>query len=186
MKTKIYFLTTDEEPVPETAVRFDDDEHVHAVAEAYPEQFPLDQGEKNIPADEDHEEPINEVAPQTDSPQIKTPEAVVADEPVAAEVPEAPVVALDPVVKAPKKNVRVELEEEEEDDAVAPFGGRRGSQAAPQPHHTFFPVNFGSTSGGAIAIANSYSTGKGGTATSHATAYGSPAKQKSKKRSDSE
>lgn len=83
-------------------------------------------------------------------------------------------------MKNPRKDVRVELEEDEE-DAVVPYG-RRGSQAQPQPHHTFFPVNFGSTSGGAIAIANSYSTGKGGTATSHATAYGSPAKPKSKKR----
>lgn len=36
-------------------------------------------------------------------------------------------------------------------------------------------MNFGSTAGGAIAVANSFSTGKGGTASSHATAYGSPA-----------
>lgn len=50
------------------------------------------------------------------------------------------------------------------------------------PLNTFFPMNFGRTSGGAIAIANSFSTGKGGTASSHATAYGSAAKQRSKKR----
>lgn len=178
------FYIIDEEPVPQTAVRFDDDEHVHAIAEAYPEQYPLDQGEKNIPAEEDQEEPINEVIPQPESSLSKTPEAQQPQEnPIfQADAPaeERPYPALNPIVKNPRKDVRVELEEDEE-DAVVPYG-RRGSQAQPQPHHTFFPVNFGSTSGGAIAIANSYSTGKGGTATSHATAYGSPAKPKSKKR----
>lgn len=169
-------------------MRFDDDEHVHAVAEAYPEQYPLDQGEKNIPAEEDQEEPINEVFQQPDSSLSKTPEA---PQPQPQENPifqaDAPAPASDqafaapnPIVKNPRKDVRVELEEDEE-DGVVPYG-RRGSQGQQQPHHTFFPVNFGSTSGGAIAIANSYSTGKGGTATSHATAYGSPAKPKSKKR----
>ncbi|EDW19667.2 uncharacterized protein Dmoj_GI11397 [Drosophila mojavensis] len=46
--------------------------------------------------------------------------------------------------------------------------------AAPLPAGTFFPIDFGGTSGGAIAIANSFSTGEGGSATSHAIAYGSP------------
>jgi len=44
----------------------------------------------------------------------------------------------------------------------------------PLPSGTFFPIDFGGTSGGAIAIANSFSTGEGGSATSHAIAYGSP------------
>lgn len=38
----------------------------------------------------------------------------------------------------------------------------------------FFPVEFGGTGGGAIAIANAYSTGESGSASSHAIAYGSP------------
>ncbi|XP_023168120.1 uncharacterized protein LOC111597555 [Drosophila hydei] len=46
--------------------------------------------------------------------------------------------------------------------------------AAPLPAGTFFPIDFGGTNGGAIAIANSFSTGEGGSATSHAIAYGSP------------
>ncbi|KAH8419594.1 hypothetical protein KR222_008127 [Zaprionus bogoriensis] len=45
---------------------------------------------------------------------------------------------------------------------------------APLPAGTFFPIDFGGTNGGAIAIANSFSTGEGGSATSHAIAYGSP------------
>lgn len=49
-----------------------------------------------------------------------------------------------------------------------------GAEAKPLPNGTFFPINFGGTAGGAIAIANSFSTGEGGTATSHAVAYGSP------------
>jgi hypothetical protein len=42
----------------------------------------------------------------------------------------------------------------------------------------YFPVYFRNVEGAAIAIANSYSTGKGGTATSHAVAYGAPAEKK--------
>lgn len=44
----------------------------------------------------------------------------------------------------------------------------------PLPSGTFFPVDFGGATGGAIAIANSFSTGEGGSATSHAIAYGTP------------
>lgn len=48
------------------------------------------------------------------------------------------------------------------------------SKAKPLPAGTFFPVDFGGATGGAIAIANSFSTGEGGAATSHAIAYGNP------------
>uniref|UniRef100_A0A182N9K3 Transmembrane protein n=1 Tax=Anopheles dirus TaxID=7168 RepID=A0A182N9K3_9DIPT len=79
-----------------------------------------------------------------------------------------------------KKKVTVQLDsasdEDEQDEQEVSFGTRRGSGSRPSaPAGPMFPVTFGSTSGGAIAIANSYSTGKGGSATSHATAYGSPA-----------
>lgn len=75
-------------------------------------------------------------------------------------------------------------EEDEEDDAPWPFG-RRNVPA----YNTFFPIVFGgypvggrskkgneenSYPGGATAIANSFSTGKGGVASSHATAFGDP------------
>ncbi|XP_065361719.1 skin secretory protein xP2 isoform X2 [Calliphora vicina] len=85
-----------------------------------------------------------------------------------------------------------EADEEEEEEHVAPVVTRRparrpsaGKKPAkatapakkeqkPLPVGTFFPINFGGTKGGAIAIANSFSTGEGGSATSHAIAYGSP------------
>ncbi|XP_023300188.1 skin secretory protein xP2 isoform X2 [Lucilia cuprina] len=86
-----------------------------------------------------------------------------------------------------------EADEEEEEEHVAPVApvtrrparrpsaGKKPSKAAPAkkeqkplPVGTFFPINFGGTKGGAIAIANSFSTGEGGSATSHAIAYGSP------------
>uniref|UniRef100_A0A6P4G3D0 Translation initiation factor IF-2 n=1 Tax=Drosophila rhopaloa TaxID=1041015 RepID=A0A6P4G3D0_DRORH len=58
---------------------------------------------------------------------------------------------------------------------AAPAGGKPSKKpAAPLPAGTFFPIDFGGTNGGAIAIANSFSTGEGGSATSHAIAYGSP------------
>ena len=79
------------------------------------------------------------------------------------EVEEAPVVvakkpARRPVAKKPAK-------------AAAP-----AKPAKPAlPAGTFFPIDFGGTNGGAIAIANSFSTGEGGSATSHAIAYGNAA-----------
>ncbi|XP_049294998.1 uncharacterized protein LOC125769951 isoform X1 [Anopheles funestus] len=80
-----------------------------------------------------------------------------------------------------KKKVTVQLDSSEDDqeDEEVSVGTRRGSGSRPTSGGgsagPMFPVTFGSTNGGAIAIANSYSTGKGGSATSHATAYGSPA-----------
>lgn len=56
----------------------------------------------------------------------------------------------------------------------AKAGAPSKKEQKPLPTGTFFPINFGGTKGGAIAIANSFSTGEGGSATSHAIAYGSP------------
>lgn len=42
------------------------------------------------------------------------------------------------------------------------------------PPTSYFPLQFGENARGAIAIANSFSTGDSGSATSHAVAYGSP------------
>lgn len=100
--------------------------------------------------------------------------------PVIAPVAPQQDVPVAPVKKNKKKVVLadpapVEAEDDEEDYApTATKAGRPSAAAQPWPQ-SFFPMNFGSTSGGAIAVANSFSTGKGGTATSHATAYGSSA-----------
>ncbi|XP_039149461.1 translation initiation factor IF-2 isoform X2 [Drosophila simulans] len=76
-------------------------------------------------------------------------------------VPVKPIIARRPAAKKPVK-------------AASPAGKPSKKPAAPLPAGTFFPIDFGGTNGGAIAIANSFSTGEGGSATSHAIAYGSP------------
>nr|XP_019546243.2 uncharacterized protein LOC109416628 [Aedes albopictus] len=125
-------------------------------AAAYPsEQYPIEEPHQDVPAvyEDEAEEPI-------------------ADEPLAAPAVPAPVPAATvPEKKKKKVPVQVDSNEEEEQDAQV---SRRGADDA-GASNAFFPINFGSASGGAIAIANSYSTGKGGSATSTATAYGSPA-----------
>ncbi|XP_065074108.1 uncharacterized protein LOC135698136 isoform X2 [Ochlerotatus camptorhynchus] len=126
------------------------DPNVQSVADVYPgEQFPLeDEVQQDVPAfhELEAEEPI-------------------ADESFAA----APAVIPD----KKKKKVTVQLDSAEEDEQDTQVS-RRGASRPAAPN-AYFPINFGSASGGAIAIANSYSTGKGGSATSTATAYGSPA-----------
>lgn len=71
-----------------------------------------------------------------------------------------------------KKQVKKPIEEEDDEENFIPR----------MPSGAFFPMFFGyggrSSHGGApgspIAVANAYSTGRGGVATSHATAYGAP------------
>lgn len=127
------------------------DPNVQSVADVYPgEQFPLE----------------DEVQHDVLAVHELEAEEPLADESFAA--PAAPAVIPD----KKKKKVTVQLdsaEEEEQDSQVS----RRGASRPATPN-AYFPINFGSASGGAIAIANSYSTGKGGSATSTATAYGSP------------
>lgn len=100
-----------------------------------------------------------------------------------------------PKVQHGKKNKKVQVveDDEEEDDEdddepsvpFVPFKGNRRRQNYPNLNN-FFPMVFsfpggvsraggsspGSPPGAVTAIANSYSTGKGGVASSVATAYG--------------
>lgn len=55
--------------------------------------------------------------------------------------------------------------------ARRPASSNKKQTAAAAVPHTFFPMTFGSTGGGTVAVANSFSTGKG-SAASHAVAYG--------------
>lgn len=83
----------------------------------------------------------------------------VASVPIAHDVPEdIPEVPVLHFVPTGHKKTPVQLDEDddEDDDVVPVRANNRGA-----PGSTFFPVSFGSTNGGAIAIANSYSTGKG-------------------------
>ncbi|XP_019546223.3 uncharacterized protein LOC109416608 [Aedes albopictus] len=130
------------------------DPNVEAVAEANPAEVPVeDESNQDAPA-------VNETED----------EESVADEPTAA--PVAPAVAPATVPEKKKKKVpAVPVDSDEEEEQVTK-GGRRGASDSAAPN-AFFPISFGSTSGGPIAIANSYNTGKEGTASSTAIAHGS-------------
>lgn len=95
-------------------------------------------------------------------------------------LPEEPVA---PTTVSPKKKVHISLdipdastsndnenEEEDDDESFNPPKPNRKNGAG-SPTYTFFPVTFGRTAGGTVAIANAYSTGKGAVR-SHAIAYG--------------
>lgn len=89
-----------------------------------------------------------------------------------------------PLISTTPSPPNEEAEEEEDEPASAwPFNSRKFSA-----YNTFFPIVLGgypgsrsrnaddenSYPGAATAIANSFSTGKGGVASSHATAFGDP------------
>ncbi|XP_053956711.1 skin secretory protein xP2 isoform X2 [Anastrepha ludens] len=104
-------------------------------------------------AAESEDDADNAVAVQDDDDVVEEDDDAYAPVPVAPKVP-----ARRPVAKKPAK-----------------AGCAGCSKAAkPLPAGTFFPVDFGGATGGAIAIANSFSTGESGSATSHAIAYGNP------------
>lgn len=109
---------------------------VQSVAEAY----------------DDPEQHQNEEEEQTSVASIPVAHDVPED------IPEAPVVHYVPQGNNKKTPIQLdEDEDEDDDDVVVPVrASNRGTPGA-----IYFPVSFGSTNGGAIAIANSYSTGKG-------------------------
>lgn len=118
-----------------------------------------------VELDQSAEEPEAEVAAIEDEEAENT----VADD--VEEDDEEFAEPIKPVVKHP---ARVPNARRPAAKKPAPAPSKPAKQPAPLPAGTFFPINFGGTSGGAIAIANSFSTGEGGSATSHAIAYGSP------------
>lgn len=96
-------------------------------------------------------------APDSDEGLLNDDEQpIFANHPVANDEPEdAPE---EPTRVVPNNNKKtpavLQDDDEEEDEPVRP-------RNRPAAGSTYFPVTFGSTNGGAIAIANSYSTGKG-------------------------
>lgn len=98
----------------------------------------------------------------TTVPELVEPEVEEVEEPV--QKPKKRV--------SKRKQVKKPVEDEEEDDDYQPK----------MPANAFFPMFFGwggraahgGGPGGATAVANAYSTGRGGVATSHAIAYGVP------------
>lgn len=148
-----------------------------SVAEAYPAE--ADDASAQVAADESHDDAY----PQADvgAYEAAAPVAAQHDAPVAP--PKKHSSNKKKVVAAAAPAPAASSAEDDDDDADDEFvpavtkAGRPGGAAPAQFPQSFFPMNFGSTSGGAIAVANSFSTGKGGAA-SHAVAYGSAAAKK--------
>lgn len=118
----------------------------------------------------------------TEDPEIPAAAPILNSDIESNEV-DGPVVSSEefPVVADPEPVQPKEAEEDDEDDEddeeeiVPVFPVFKKGQRMP----TFFPMQFGSTSGGSIAVANSFSMGKGGAA-SHAIAYGGPGGKKNR------
>lgn len=174
-----------------------------AVAQAYPtyqEDYEEEQPTDGVIADETPvEKKPKELTfsdPQLEEEDVPKINPVIEEEEPQNDGPhdhdEAPLVA--PVKRyGPPKKVFVQLEDEDLDYSPP---ARVPAYAAPQarptkspskkpsqqsPSGSFFPIDFGGTNGGAIAIANAFSTGEGGSASSHAVAYGSPDAARSRK-----
>lgn len=102
-------------------------------------------------------------APESDDAEQNEEEepTFIASRPVASDtpedVPETPTLFVPNNNKKTQVQVQLDEEDEEDEDIVPVRSSNRGAAAG----NTYFPVHFGSTNGGAIAIANSYSTGKG-------------------------
>ncbi|XP_055856510.1 uncharacterized protein LOC129919593 [Episyrphus balteatus] len=157
-----------------------------SVAEAYPDEYSQDDG--NVPQAGEYEVPQVAEDEIPELPQLPIADSqTLEDEPEA--VPEANPEPAAPAVPEPAAAAAVELEDEVENDDAAseddeeeeyvPNDSRRravakATTAAPSPAGSFFSVDFGGASGGAIAISNSYSTGSNGSAKSQAVAFGNP------------
>ncbi|CAB3239653.1 unnamed protein product [Arctia plantaginis] len=112
-----------------------------------------------------------QVAPTT-SKSVIVPELVEHE---IEEVPEEEPVPKPKKAVTKRKQVKRPIDDDDEDDAYSPK----------MPAAAYFPMFFGwggrsggqPNGGGPTAIANAFSTGRGGVATSHATAYGMPRPQ---------
>lgn len=157
-----------------------------SIAEAYPAEE-ADEAEAELDAEP---ELSFEEQPPKSAKKPKELAPPLADFPAAQVEPALNDVA----VPKPKNKPRVQLtplddeaeeEEDDEEEAYVPVKKSQKRKSAQQPQipgYTYFPVQFGNTNGGAIAVANSFSTGAKGAATSHAIAYGSPASKRNKQR----
>lgn len=127
---------------------------------------------------------VNKVEADNPEPQAFTPEPVEEEVPATKKI----------LKKRPQPEEDSDDEPENDDSLEEAFfplmpKGRQGIR-----YNSFFPIIFGARGynsrssddegvapGGATAIANSFSTGKGGVASSHAVAYGDPSLRSSRK-----
>ncbi|XP_055689684.1 uncharacterized protein LOC129793586 [Lutzomyia longipalpis] len=101
---------------------------------------------------------------------VATEVTKVATEPTKA--------ATEATSQAPRPQAKKKFQKLPESDEEDEFDRRGQNPSSSGSGSMYFPLRFGSTNGAAIAIANSYSPGRGGSAVSHATAYGSPIDEK--------
>ncbi|XP_047019818.1 uncharacterized protein LOC124630123 [Helicoverpa zea] len=113
-----------------------------------------------------------ELADPTDKaePAPTTVKSVAVPELVEPEIEQVP--EEEPVQKPKKVNKKKQVKRPIDDEDEEEYAPR-------MPAAAFFPMFFGyggrgGGPGGPTAVANAYSTGRGGVATSHATAYGTP------------
>jgi hypothetical protein len=135
-----------------------EEESAVSVAEAYPPVLVLGNDEENvIPTKVEEETPLFFV-PAEEQPN-EEPAQLPAEETVPT-MPEEPV--QNDKSEEPKPTKRMLKGKKPKPTPAAEMSG------------AFFPVNFGSSDGGSIAISNSYSTGRKGSSKSQATSYGVP------------
>jgi hypothetical protein len=119
----------------------------HAIAEAHPAEHDEEESE---PEQQDAYVPNDEVPIAHDVPEdVERPVQVV---PTGGNSNKKK--------KTPVKSTDDEEEQQDDDDEDKTYVATR-SKSKSSPGTSYFPVYFGSTNGGAIAIANAYSKGKG-------------------------
>lgn len=164
-------------PEPQNA----NDGNVEAIAEAYPEDSPA-QDTVLYDSEQQNQPNLNEVIPLNVAPVSENDDkaVVIQEEPIAATTL-APTTTAVPAV--PKKKVHIALDipdastsdDDEHDNVEDDYPARpqkpNRQNKGQSPTYTYFPLTFGRTAGGTVAIANAYSTGKGAVR-SHAIAYG--------------
>lgn len=152
-------VTTPEVKIVEDEVVFEDTS----------EELPADDAktvlvvEEPTPVIQDIPEPIH-IVPAAPVPPAKTTRVFSARRPSYVPQRRKVYVPLEQEEYVPVYNrqvVKPKKEIEEEEEKPFPFGA------------SLFPIKFGDTSGAAIAIANSFTTSKGGSSKSQAVAYGS-------------
>lgn len=102
----------------------------------------------------DFEDDVPSDLPNND--ELPEPVAPVANDEPAEDFPVNP-----QAVPVPNDNRKTPVAHDEEDEDEEPEERPLRNRNRPSAGNTYFPVTFGSTNGGAIAIANAYSTGKG-------------------------
>lgn len=157
-------VSAEEQQIVEESVLADSGANgASAVAEAYPSTSA--------------EEAINDES--ADAAEISESEVPLEDD-AAADIPSEddaePSIAFAAELPALPEEAANDDEEEADEAQNTPrkVARKPASEQAPLPAGTFFPVDFGGAQGGAIAIANSFSTGVSGSAKSQAIAYGKP------------